>query len=131
AEQAAQLVGQLLTFSKERRVVARQVDVNAVVRRNLALLRASLPRGVRIQEVLAADGVWALADETQVQQVLMNLCINARDAMPEGGCLRVATALERGTGGARRVRLTVADTGHGMSEEVRTRIFDLFFTTKE
>ncbi|HYT88365.1 MAG TPA: PAS domain S-box protein [Gemmataceae bacterium] len=135
-EQATQLIAQLLAFSKERRIAARRVDVNAVVRRNLELLAASLPANIVVESILAPGEVGALADESQLQQVLMNLCLNARDAMPEGGRLTVRTALEA-TGSNNSdpaggwVRLTVQDTGHGMSEEVRSRIFDVFFTTKE
>lgn len=128
-EQAKQLMGQLLAFSKDRRVAARRVDVNALVERNLELLRGAMPRSVEVRAELAPAGAWALAEETQLQQVLMNLCLNARDAMPGGGQLTVTTATV-GRGGP-QVRLSVRDTGHGMTEEVRGRIFELFFTTKE
>jgi PAS domain S-box-containing protein len=132
-EQARQLVGQLLAFGKDRRVAPRHVDLSDVVRRNLELLRGTMPRGVEVAAELAAAEVWALAEEAQVQQVLMNLSFNARDAMPHGGRLTMETAASDGPAseGAAWVRLTVADTGEGMSEEVRSRIFDLFFTTKE
>jgi PAS domain S-box-containing protein len=128
-EQAKQLMGQLLAFSKDRRVPPQRLDLNAVVERNLELLRGAVPQGVTVVVELAPGGAWALAEETQLQQVLMNLCLNARDAMPEGGRLTVQTAGQ--SEGPPRVRLTVLDTGHGMTEEVRSHIFDLFFTTKE
>jgi PAS domain S-box-containing protein len=128
ADQAKQLMGQLLAFSKDRRVPARRVDLNALVERNLELVRGAAPRNVEVHTELAPAGAWALAEETQLQQVLMNLCLNARDAMPAGGRLTVATAAD---GDGPQVRLSVRDTGQGMSAEVRARIFELFFTTKE
>ncbi len=132
-EQARQLMGQLLAFGKDRRVAPRRVNLTELVRRNLELLRGAMPRGIEVGAELAEGEVWALADETQVQQVLMNLSFNARDAMPHGGRLTLQTAAADGAAGdgGPWVRLTVADTGEGMSEEVRARIFDLFFTTKE
>jgi PAS domain S-box-containing protein len=128
-EQARQLMGELLAFSKDRRLPPQRLDLNAVVERNLELLRGAVPQELAVEAVLAPGGAWALAEETQLQQVLMNLCLNARDAMPEGGRLTVETGAA--ADGAARVRLTVRDTGQGMTEEVRSRIFELFFTTKE
>jgi PAS domain S-box-containing protein len=130
-EQAQQLMGELLAFGKDRRVPPQRLDLNAVVARNLELLRGAMPPGVTVEAVLAPGGAWALAEETQVQQVLMNLGLNARDAMPAGGRLTVETGGADAAGGTPRVRLTVRDTGHGMTEDVRARIFELFFTTKE
>jgi PAS domain S-box-containing protein len=132
---AGRLVGQLLAFGKGQPVTARQVDVDEVVRRSLDLLRGSLPPNVEVQ-VLLAGAARALADETQLEQVVMNLCLNARDAMPEGGRLTVETAagaVPNGDAAAaeRYVRLTVRDTGHGMNDEARAHLFDLFFTTRE
>jgi PAS domain S-box-containing protein len=140
-EQAGRLAGQLLTFSKQRRVELRPVLLDAVVRRTLDLLRSSLPPAVTVEPDLAAGGVEILADEGQFQQVLMNLCLNARDAMPAGGRLTVQTspdgrpataaASPNGSAAGPWVRLTVQDTGVGMEPEVQARIFEPFFTTKE
>jgi PAS domain S-box-containing protein len=125
-DQARLLMAQLLAFGKDRRVALRRVDLNALVRRNLELLRGAIPRDIDVDAELAPAGLWALAEEAQVQQVLMNLSFNARDAMPQGGRLTVQTGTE-----GEWVRLTVADTGEGMTEAIRAHIFDLFFTTKE
>ncbi len=125
-EQAAGLASQLLAFSRNRVSAPRRVAVNDVARRTLELLRASLPPEVRVAADLAEAGPTISGDETQLQQVLMNLCLNARDAMPEGGELRVRTALDRGT-----VVLEVSDTGQGMPQAVLTRVFEPFFSTKE
>src|SRR5262249_39253795 len=88
------------------------------------------PASVRLEADLAEGELHILADETQVQQVLMNLCLNARDAMPGGGRLHVRTrASEQEAPGW--VRLSVEDSGGGISESARARIFEPFFSTKE
>jgi PAS domain S-box-containing protein len=128
-EQAANLANQLLTFSKQRRATARRIEINGVARRTLELLRASLPPTIVLKTELAEQDLFIRADETQVQQVLMNLCLNGRDAMPEGGQLHIRTAW---IGGERDgVLLSVADNGTGMSDAVKARLFDPFFSTKE
>lgn len=127
-EQAASLAGQLLAFSKQRAVPSRRVDVNRVVRRTLELLRATLPATIEVQPDLTTSNPEVCGDDTQVQQVVMNLCLNARDAMPHGGTMRVTTAL--GPGG-RAVVLSVQDSGQGMTDAVRQRIFEPFYSTKE
>jgi PAS domain S-box-containing protein len=130
SEQAAGLAGQLLALSRNRRVSTRRTNLQFVVRRTLELLRSSQPAHLRIESELAAEDLFVRADDTQLQQVLMNLCLNARDAMPGGGVLRVRT--ERTLAQGRPyVVLSVIDTGAGMPEEVRLRIFEPFFTTKE
>jgi signal transduction histidine kinase len=125
-EQAAGLAAQLLAFSKQRRPAARTVDLNRVAGRTLELLRRTLPPVIEIRAELDGGPLPVRGDETQLQQVVMNLCLNARDAMPAGGRLLVRTAAAEG--GA---RLTVEDTGEGMSEAVRAQVFDPFFSTKE
>lgn len=139
-EQAANLASQLLTFSKRRLRSCRPVDVNSVTQRTLDLLRSTLPPNITVLPALNAQDLTVLADETQLQQVLMNLCLNARDAMPLGGRLEVETQCDQhcpveGSGpeanGRGWVRLSVRDTGQGMAEQVKNRIFDPFFSTKE
>ncbi len=128
-EQAANLANQLLAFSKQRHVAPRRIDLNRALDRTLELLRASLPSRIDLRAELAEGELLIQADETQVQQVLMNLCLNSRDAMPEGGLLHVRTA--RVCTDREWVRLTVRDEGMGMSEQVRAHLFDPFFTTKD
>jgi PAS domain S-box-containing protein len=128
-EQAAALAGQLLAFSKHRRITHRPVDVNRVARRTLELLRATLPTTIEVETELENTDLMILGDETQLQQVLMNLCLNARDAMPRGGQLRVWTEAPAGAGAW--VRLSVSDTGSGIDEAIRAKLFDPFFSTKE
>ncbi len=149
-EQAANLAHQLLAFSKQRRVAPKRIDVNRVAQRTLELLRATLPKFIHIEPTLAADDLPVQADDMQLQQVLMNLCLNARDAMPRGGRLEVRTEVVNGercgvNDGATSsvpaahhppptthwVRLSVQDNGEGIAEDLQGRIFDAFFTTKE
>ncbi len=154
-EQAANLAHQLLAFSKQRRVVPKRIDINRVAQRTLELLRATLPRAIHIEPTLAGVDLPVQADEMQLQQVLMNLCLNARDAMPNGGRLEVRTEVvscgqllvaSKDNGGGETsslatshqplattqwVRLSVQDNGEGIPEDLQGRIFDAFFSTKE
>jgi two-component system cell cycle sensor histidine kinase/response regulator CckA len=129
-EQAANLANQLLTFGKQRRVVPRRVDVNRVATRTLELLRATLPRGIQVEAVLAEGEMRVQSDEMQLQQVLMNLCLNARDAMPKGGCLEVRTSAVNDAE-SRWILLSVKDNGEGIPPEMLGQIFEAFYTTKE
>jgi PAS domain S-box-containing protein len=132
AEEAASLARQLLAFSKQQRVAPHRVEVNAVARRTLDLLRAALPPGTRLEAEVGDGELYVEADETQLQQVLLNLCLNARDAMPNGGALRVRSGLGPQPGGtAKGAVLSVEDEGQGMTAEVQAQLFEPFFTTKE
>jgi PAS domain S-box-containing protein len=135
SEQAAGLASQLLAFSQQKPALPSRVEVNTVARRTLELLRATLPGAIRVECDLSTGGATIEADETQVQQVLMNLCLNARDAMPEGGTLRVCTRVQSPGNETRNTRawvcLSVEDSGTGISEEVRNRIFEPYFSTRE
>ncbi len=141
AWRAAELTQQLLGFSRQTKARMGPVDMNACVRNAVELLRRTLGPGVRIAAIYA-DDLWPVeADAGQLNQVLMNLCLNARDAMPEGGHLELETANVTVSGAEDRerperrpgafVRLRVRDEGHGIPPEVLPRIFDPFFTTKE
>jgi two-component system cell cycle sensor histidine kinase/response regulator CckA len=110
------------------------VDLNAVVAGMAGLLSRLLGERIAVETRLAPGPVTARADHSHLEQVVMNLAVNARDAMPEGGVLRLGTeVVESGEPGeplGRIARLTVTDTGIGMSELVKTQIFEPFFTTK-
>lgn len=136
ANRAAQLVRQILTFARRADRQAIPVHLSPLARETVNFLRASLPANIEIRKDIATDGV-VEGDPARIHQVLMNLCTNAVKAMPEGGILTVAAKIETIEEGwepplkpGKYYLLTVADTGVGMSEEVRARAFDPFFTTR-
>ncbi len=138
ARQAADLTRQMLGFARRRPVRPAPLDLNGLARDALALLRRTIDPRVEVRFAPAAALPPAAADPVEVGQVLMNLCLNARDAMPGGGVLAVETgraaALPDRPGPAPAggfVRVTVTDTGVGMPEDVRARVFEPFFTTKD
>ena len=140
AKQAADLTKQMLGFARRQPLRTATLDLNALVTEGVGLLRRTIDPRITIRIVSSADLRPVAADPVQVQQVLMNLCLNARDAMPDGGTLTIETS---NADDARRpgapadeaavpfVRVSVSDTGMGMTEEVRTKIFEPFFTTKD
>jgi PAS domain S-box-containing protein len=141
AKRARDLVQQILAFSRQTAVERRPVQLGAVVREALSLLRASFPSTIEIRHAIAMQGGAVLAHPTQIHQMLMHLGANAEYAMRKtGGVLEVRLeAIELGDVAAAihphlvpgsYVRLTVRDTGHGMTSEVLERIFEPFFTTQ-
>ncbi|MBN1774233.1 MAG: PAS domain S-box protein [Deltaproteobacteria bacterium] len=138
-EQAAALTRQLLAFSSKQVVHPRVVDLNEIVGAAQPLLRRLLGEDVAVRAALAPEPATVHADPGQLEQVLLNLAVNARDAMPRGGTLTLtvsetslaadeAERLELSPG--RHVVLSVRDTGTGIPPEARTRLFEPFFTTK-
>jgi signal transduction histidine kinase len=129
AERAAALTRQLMIFSAREPLGAEQFGLNDAVSDIVGLLRRALGGHVELETRLAPELWPVVADRGQLEQVLVNLAVNARDAMPGGGRLVVETAnveLESG----RSVRLTVSDTGAGIAAEIAPRVFEPFFTTK-
>ena len=141
ADRGAALTKQLLLFSRHKPVAHEQIDLNAAVTDVMRLLARVLGEAVRIESQRDADLWWVCADADQIGQVVINLAVNARDAMPRGGTVRIGTSNEvvrepRALRGGelprgRYATLSVADTGEGMTEEVLARLFEPFFTTKE
>ncbi len=140
AERAAQLTRSLLAFSRKQVLDMKAVHLNEIVARQEKFLRRIIGEDIEMRTILNRDTV-ILADRSQIEQVLMNLSTNARDAMPKGGRLTIETDQVRitdefvaahgfGSSGAYAL-LTVTDTGTGMDEETQRKIFDPFFTTKE
>jgi signal transduction histidine kinase len=138
AGRGAELVRQLLAFARKQTLAPQQVDLNAVLRNIEALLKTTLGAMVRVDMELN-PGLWpALVDPAQIEHVVLNLAINARDAMPDGGLLTIATSnilLETHDAHADLppgdyVVIVVRDTGAGMSEVVLRNAFEPFFTTK-
>ncbi|MDO8541427.1 MAG: response regulator [Opitutaceae bacterium] len=140
AQRAAETVKQLLLFSRGVEGKRGLVQVRHLLKEMAGIMRETFPREIAILEQPASDLWPVVADATQLHQVLMNLCVNARDAMPNGGILTLsATNIELGpddlhvhldASACRYTLLTVADTGHGIPPEIINRIFDPFFTTK-
>jgi PAS domain S-box-containing protein len=131
AMRAASLTGQLLAFTRRQPTNATVLVVDDEVRQLASLLRRIIGGDVALQLDLRAVNSRVRADAGQLEQVILNLAVNARDAMPGGGQLTIATAAEADERGREMVRLSIVDTGAGMSEEVRTRMFEPFYTTKE
>jgi two-component system, cell cycle sensor histidine kinase and response regulator CckA len=137
AERASALTQQLLSFSRRQLSVSNSVDLNAVIAQMEDMLRRLLGPEIRLDFSLQPDLAAVAGDASQLGQVIMNLVVNARDAMPKGGNLLIETAnVELGDEHldlipGPHVALTVSDTGVGMTAEVRNRLFEPFFTTKE
>lgn len=128
-DRAAALVRQLLTFSSKQPARPEVVDLNAIVTGLAGLLRRLLGERITVATVLAHEEIRTRIDRGQLEQVIVNLAVNARDAMANGGTLTITTSELRTPAGA-FARLVVSDTGCGMTEKVKARIFEPFFTTK-
>ncbi|HEV8236234.1 MAG TPA: ATP-binding protein, partial [Gemmatimonadaceae bacterium] len=137
---AAALTNQLLTFSRKQVLQPKLLNLNEIVAGMEEMLRRLIDTGIRIETSAFASLSQLRADPAQMEQVLLNLAVNARDAMPNGGMLRIETdeafldaayaAARPGVTAGRYVLLSVSDTGSGMDDETRERIFEPFFTTK-
>ena len=140
ADRGAELVKQVLTFARGMAGERITVQLKHIVKDLVAVLKETFPKSITVKFNVESD-LWTIsADPTQIHQILMNLCINARDAMPLGGTLTVAARnvqldenyarMHIDAGPGPYVLLTVVDTGTGMPKEIQDRIFDPFFTTK-
>ena len=140
-KRATKLVNQILTFSRQSESEIKPIYLGRIVKETLKFIRAILPATIEIREVINTETGVALADPTQVHQVLMNLCTNAAHAMqPHGGVLEVGltevdvpsedTGKPADSNLQPYIELCIIDTGHGMTAETLERIFDPFFTTK-
>ena len=140
AQRAAELTKQLLGFARRGKYQVRPIECNALIREIVHILKRTIDPRIAIE--VDPDPRLSLmeGDEAQIQQALMNICLNARDAMPKGGTLKIASrnqrmipdqaSRQRGMKEGSYIRLAISDTGTGLSPEVRDRIFEPFFTTK-
>ncbi len=135
AIRGAALVRQILTFARKANVVFEQVNLNEIASELGRMIEETFPRTIAISLDLAPDLPPVNGDRTQLHQTVLNLLVNARDAMPAGGSLSITTErirnVEKGGDHGWFARLTVADTGSGMDETTKRRIFEPFFSTKE
>ncbi len=141
ALRAADLTHQLLAFSRQQVLAPRTLDLNKVVQDVERLLRRLISEDIEMRTVLARELAPVSADPSQLEQVLVNLAVNARDAMPQGGTLTIETAnvtlddtyiaAQPVVGAGEYVMVAVSDTGTGMDEATKSRVFEPFFTTKE
>lgn len=140
-QRAAQLTRQLLIFSRKQIVRPQVLDLNQVVRDIEGMLRRLIGEHIKIRTILAPDLWLVRADPGQIEQVIINLAVNAGEAMPRGGVLSIETANVSSSAGqvfrhramepGQCVMLSVSDSGIGMSDEVQTHVFEPFFTTKQ
>jgi two-component system cell cycle sensor histidine kinase/response regulator CckA len=140
SRRGALLVSQLLTFARKTETVFRSVDIGALILELTMFFGETFPKTIAIATDLQPDSPAIVADITQLHQVFMNLCVNARDAMPAGGTITITTrVLEKAAvksklpkaTAERYMAIRVSDTGSGMDEKTKRQIFDPFFTTKE
>lgn len=141
ANRAAVLVKRLLAFSRQQPLAPKAIDANKFVAGISELISRALGETVQMETILGG-GLWLThVDPVQLENSILNLCVNARDAMPEGGCLTVETAnchlddryarLHPGIPAGQYVLIAVTDTGTGMSPDILEKVFDPFFTTKD
>jgi len=141
SDRATTLTRQLLAFSRKQLLELKVVDVNAIVKDIERLLRPLIGENIELSTRLAGDLGRTRADAGQIEQVIMNLVVNSKDAMPNGGKISIQTANESLDDDLQRecsyiqpgpyVMLSIEDNGHGMDKETQSRIFEPFFTTKE
>jgi len=133
-ERGERMTARLLRFASQQDVLAGPEDVNTLLRKLEAFLKYGAGSGIRIELPLAANLPTCLVDPPRFNAAILNLVVNARDAMPDGGVIRISTAAVRGADRGRPreyVRVRVRDYGSGMSPDVLERIFDPYFTTKD
>ena len=138
---AKDVVRQLLSFARKTKLEKKPTNITPIIKESLKLLRSSIPTSIEIRRNIEEDVDTIIADPTQINQVLINLCTNAEHAMPDGGIIEVTlenvkfdegtVAKHPGLNPGRYVSLMVSDTGHGIPKEEIDRIFDPYFTTKE
>ncbi len=138
AQRGTNLTQQLLAFSRKMEVAPVAIDVNTRVGQAKSILEKTLPKNIKLETLIDCENCTVLVDQSSIEQILLNLALNAGDAMPDGGTLRLitrrvpASEVPATVGIASDCALIqVTDTGHGMSEETLEHIFDPFFTTKE
>ncbi len=144
AQRAADLTKKLLAYSRKGKILSRDMDLHLLINESIQLLEHSLEKNIVFKTALDAPSSRLKGDPSQIQNAIINLVLNAKDAMPDGGLISISTCIERWSQDRRPrhipaswsgrqgdyICLQIADTGSGMSEEARQHIFEPFFTTK-
>lgn len=132
AQRAASLTHRLLAFSRRQSLHPKAVSVNELIRSLADLLKRTVTENIVLKVELSLDQPWIFVDSNQLENAVLNLVINARDAMPDGGELTIATFLDAGTGTSpfQHVCLQIRDTGYGIPEDLLNKVTEPFFTTK-
>jgi PAS domain S-box-containing protein len=141
ARRGSSLTRQLLTFARKAETFARPVDINGLIMETLSLFERSVTKEITVQKFLMEEPATVSGDDGQIQQALLNLFLNARDAMPGGGTLTVSTTVTMADAHTTSqfssikpgsfVTIRVSDTGHGIDKSIQNRVFEPFFTTKD
>lgn len=129
-DRGARLTAQLLSFARAQSLLPRMHNVNDLVSSLQELIEVSVGSKVRVEIQLCEGPAWALIDGAQLEMALLNMAVNSRDAMPDGGVLTVSTELRDGADSRPLVQISVRDTGCGIPETIQAKVFDPFFTTK-
>lgn len=130
ADRGARLTAQLLSFARTQSLLPRRLDVNALVRNLQELIEVSVGSKIQVALELEAQRPWVLLDGAQLEMALLNMAVNARDAMPEGGTLTIRTRLAGADDSTAAVQISMQDTGCGIPAAIQAKVFDPFFTTK-
>lgn len=128
-DRGSRLTAQLLSFARARSLLPRLHDVNSLIINLRELIEVSVGSRVRVEFQLCAEEAWVMLDGAQLEMALLNIAVNSRDAMPDGGQLQISTVLAVRSG-ERQVEISIKDTGCGIPEAVLSKVFDPFFTTK-
>jgi PAS domain S-box-containing protein len=133
---ATDLIRQILSFGRGANETVYNIKTNSLIANIIYMIKSTFPKTIRITQDFA-DNLWDISgNQTELNQVLMNICINARDAMPKGGSLKISTRNnsfehEPGVKSGKYIEISIADTGEGIPPEIIDKIFDPFFTTKD
>lgn len=136
AKKAGELTKNLLSITRKDRIEKKPVDINQIVKEVVDIISHSIPKQIEIVINLSEDIPLTMAEPTQIHQVILNLALNARDAMPDGGLLKIQTNIAKRTdtlidsNNEEYIMITVSDTGLGIDNSIQEKIFDPFFTTK-
>ncbi len=130
SSRAAALTGQLLAFARRQPLQPEVIEVNELIRGMTDLLDRTIGERIEVHTILSSDACTVEADRTQLESALLNIAVNGRDAMPDGGLLTIRTAMATDGDSGTMVALSVSDSGVGMDEDTLSRAFEPFFTTK-